>query len=90
VLPPTAHELRLRLARRAEDNQEVIDRRLRNAIEELEHWREYDYILVNEDLDRAYRALKAILAAERIAPLAEEGSGRSGRGGRLRRENAPR
>jgi guanylate kinase len=66
VLPPNAHELRTRLARRAEDNQEVIDRRLRNAIEELEHWREYDYILVNDDLDRAYRALKAILAAERL------------------------
>ncbi len=65
VLPPSSQELRVRLARRAEDNQEVIDRRLRNAIEELEHWREYDYILVNDDLDRAYRALKSILAAER-------------------------
>ena len=66
VLPPTAHDLRVRLSRRAEDNQEVIDRRLRNAIEELEHWREYDYILVNDDLGRAYRALKSILAAERL------------------------
>jgi guanylate kinase len=65
VLPPNAHALRERLARRAEDNQEVIDRRLRNAIEELEHWREYDYVLVNDDLDRSYRALKSILAAER-------------------------
>jgi guanylate kinase len=65
VLPPNAHELRMRLARRAEDNQEVIDRRLRNAIEELDHWREYDYVLVNEDLDSAYRSLKAILTAER-------------------------
>jgi guanylate kinase len=65
VLPPSAHALRERLARRAEDNQEVVDRRLRNAIEELDHWREYDYIVVNDDLDRAYRALKAILAAER-------------------------
>jgi guanylate kinase len=65
VLPPSAHALRERLARRAEDNQEVVDRRLRNAIEELDHWREYDYILVNDDLDRAYRALKAILSAER-------------------------
>jgi guanylate kinase len=65
VLPPSSQELRVRLARRAEDNQEVIDRRLRNAIEELEHWREYDYILINDDLDRAYRALKSILAAER-------------------------
>ncbi len=65
VLPPSAHHLRERLARRAEDNQEVIDRRLRNAIEELDHWREYDYVIVNDDLDRAYRAVKAILAAER-------------------------
>jgi len=73
VLPPSAHALRERLARRAEDNQEVVDRRLRNAIEELDHWREYDYILVNDDLDRAYRALTAILAAERA---------RRGRGGK--------
>jgi len=65
VLPPSAQELRIRLARRAEDNQEVIDRRLRNAIEELEHWREYDYILINDDLGRAYRGLKSILVSER-------------------------
>ena len=77
VLPPNAHELRTRLARRAEDNQEVIDRRLRNAIEELEHWREYDYILVNDDLDRAYRALKAILAAERLQRSPKAGAAKS-------------
>jgi len=77
VLPPNAHELRTRLARRAEDNQEVIDRRLRNAIEELEHWREYDYILVNDDLDRAYRALKAILAAERLQRSPKSGAAKS-------------
>jgi len=71
VLPPTAQELRVRLSRRAEDNHEIIDRRLRNAIEELEHWREYDYILVNDDLDRAFRALKSILAAERLRRAAK-------------------
>ncbi|MEX0591011.1 MAG: guanylate kinase [Xanthobacteraceae bacterium] len=65
VLPPSVGELRARLARRAEDNQEIIHERLRNAIEELDHWREYDYVLVNDDLDRSYKALKAILAAER-------------------------
>ena len=79
VLPPSAHALRERLARRAEDNQEVVDRRLRNAIEELEHWREYDYVLVNDDLDRAYLALKAILSAERA---------RRGRGGKADRKLA--
>jgi guanylate kinase len=65
VLPPSVEELRARLARRAEDNQEIIQQRLRNAIEELDHWREYDYVLVNDDLDRSFKALKAILAAER-------------------------
>jgi guanylate kinase len=65
VLPPSVQELRSRLARRAEDNQEVIQQRLRNAIEELDHWREYDYILINDDLDRSFKALKAILASER-------------------------
>jgi guanylate kinase len=65
VLPPTADELRSRLARRAEDNQEIIDQRLRNAIEELDHWDEYDYVIVNDDLDRSFRMLKSILAAER-------------------------
>jgi guanylate kinase len=75
VLPPTAHALRERLARRAEDNQEVIERRLRNAVEELEHWREYDYILINDDLDTSFRALKAILAAERRRRAPRKASG---------------
>jgi guanylate kinase len=94
VLPPTALDLRERLARRAEDNQEVIERRLRNAIEELEHWREYDYILVNDDLDRTFRALKAILAAERRrrAPRAASG-GRAledaALASRMRRDSQP-
>lgn len=65
VLPPSVQELRSRLARRAEDNQEVIQQRLRNAVAELDHWREYDYILINDDLDRSFKALKAILASER-------------------------
>jgi guanylate kinase len=94
VLPPTALDLRERLARRAEDNQEVIERRLRNAVEELEHWREYDYILVNDDLDRTFRALKAILAAERRrrAPRAASG-GRAledaALASRMRRDSQP-
>lgn len=66
VLPPSADELHARLARRAEDNQPIIRQRLRNAVEELDHWHEYDYVLVNEDLGRSFRALKSILAAERM------------------------
>jgi guanylate kinase len=66
VLPPTASELRARLERRAEDSQETIARRLRNAAEELPHWTEYDYVLLNRDLDKSFARLRAILTAERL------------------------
>ncbi len=66
ILPPSLTELRARLERRAEDSPEVIARRLRNAREEITHWDEYDYVLVNDDLNRTYGELKSILAAERL------------------------
>ena len=66
VLPPTAAELKARLERRAEDSAEIIKRRLHNALEEIAHWREYDYILVNRDLDKSFVRLRAILTAERL------------------------
>ncbi|MGV8939771.1 MAG: guanylate kinase [Allorhizobium sp.] len=66
ILPPSMAELKSRLFRRAEDTPEVIATRLDNARAEIEHWREYDYVVVNEDLDRAYAAVKAIVAAERL------------------------
>jgi guanylate kinase len=65
VLPPSARELKARLERRAEDSGEVIGRRLRNAAMEIPHWAEYDYVLINRDLDRSFRDLRNILAAER-------------------------
>ncbi len=66
VLPPSADELKARLERRAEDSQTIISQRLKNAIEEISHWREYDYILVNRDLDKSFMRLRAILTAERL------------------------
>jgi guanylate kinase len=66
VLPPSADELKARLERRAEDSRENISQRLKNAIEEIWHWREYDYILVNRDLDKSFARLRAILTAERL------------------------
>jgi guanylate kinase len=66
VLPPTAGELRARLERRAEDSADIIKRRLQNALEEIAHWSEYDYILVNRDLDKSFARLRAILTAERL------------------------
>jgi guanylate kinase len=59
-------ELKARLERRAEDRADVIARRLANAREEIAHWREYDYVIVNEDLQRSLSAVRAVLAAERL------------------------
>ena len=66
VLPPSADELKMRLERRAEDSVGVISERLRNAAEEFRHWNEYDYILVNRDLDKSFTRLRSILTAERL------------------------
>jgi guanylate kinase len=66
VLPPSAAELKARLERRAEDSGNIIAQRLHNAVEEIAHWREYDYILVNRDLDKSFMRVRAILAAERL------------------------
>jgi guanylate kinase len=66
ILPPSATELKARLERRAEDSDEIIARRLRNAAEEIPHWTEYDYVLVNRDLDKSFARLRAILTAERL------------------------
>ena len=66
ILPPTMEELQSRLNRRAEDSPEVIATRLANARSEISHWREYDYVVVNDDLDRAYSSVRAIVEAERL------------------------
>jgi len=66
ILPPSMSELKTRLKRRAEDSAATIDTRLHNARTELEHWREYDYVVINDDLDRAFTSVKAIVAAERL------------------------
>lgn len=66
ILPPSMAELKVRLHRRAEDNEETIAKRLKNAAAEIEQWRSYDYVIVNDDLDRAYDAVLAIVKAERL------------------------
>ena len=66
ILPPSMDELKRRLARRAEDSEEVIARRLKNALEEIPHWQEYDYVVINDDLDRAFQEVKSVLVAERL------------------------
>ena len=65
VLPPSLAELRARLERRAEDASGVIQRRLDNARIEIGKWEQYDYVIVNRDLDSSFPAVRAILTAER-------------------------
>ena len=66
ILPPTMAELQSRLHRRAEDTEEVIQTRLNNSRAEIKHWREYDYVIVNDDLNSAFDAVQSIVKAERL------------------------
>lgn len=65
ILPPTASALEQRLHARAQDSLEVINSRMKGASRELEHWAEYDYIVINDDLQVSEAKLKAILYAEK-------------------------
>jgi len=64
ILPPSLHELERRLRGRATDSAEVIERRLRMATQELRHYPEYEYLIVNDDIQRAYDALRAVYLAQ--------------------------
>jgi guanylate kinase len=66
ILPPDGKTLERRLRMRAQDSDAVVARRLAAAAEEIAHWGEYDYLLVNGDLEESFAALTAILAAERL------------------------
>jgi len=66
VLPPSAGALEERLKTRAADSDDVVVRRMRGASNEIQHWDEYDYVLVNFDVDQSVEAVRAILAAERL------------------------
>lgn len=66
ILPPSAHELERRLKARAQDSDEVVGRRMAEASEEISHYSEYEYIIVNDDVDNTFRELQAILHAERL------------------------
>ena len=66
ILPPSSGELARRLHARAQDNRKVIRARMAKAAGEMSHWRDYDYVIVNRDRDRALGELRAILAAERL------------------------
>jgi guanylate kinase len=66
ILPPSTKELERRLETRAQDSAEVVTKRMARAAEEISHYREYDYIIVNDVIEESVRAVQAILAAERL------------------------
>lgn len=65
VLPPSGRILEERLRTRAQDSDQVVADRMARASDEISHWGEYDYVIVNDDLDASHRALQSILIAER-------------------------
>jgi len=66
VLPPSHAELERRLRARAQDSEEVVLRRMEKAAGEISHWAEYDYVIVNDDINVALARIVAILGAERL------------------------
>ncbi|WP_409756828.1 guanylate kinase [Aestuariivirga sp.] len=66
ILPPTAEELRERLIRRAQDSSSTVAKRMAKAADEISHWPEYDYVIVNNDVNVASAEIDAILTAERL------------------------
>ena len=66
ILPPTATDLEQRLNERSQDSPEIVRRRMLGASNEIQHWDEYDYVVINDDIGCSVEAVRAILAAERL------------------------
>ncbi len=66
ILPPSIGALEQRLKARAQDSAEVVAKRMAKAADEMSHWREYDYVIVNDDFDVSVQRVRAILFAERL------------------------
>ena len=73
ILPPSTMELERRLRARAQDSDEVVAGRMAKASEEMSHWAEYDYVIINNDIDSSFDQLKAILTAERLKRARQTG-----------------
>ena len=73
LLPPTMGELERRLRARGTDSEEVIAERMKRAADEISHWAEYEYVMVNDDMDRCLSRVRAIVAAERTRRTSQAG-----------------
>ncbi|MDH4584074.1 guanylate kinase [Pseudomonas sp. BN415] len=72
ILPPSQHALRQRLDNRGQDSEEIIERRMREAVSEMSHYVEYDYLVINDDFATALEDLKAIFRANRLRHDAQQ------------------
>ncbi|HAH09339.1 MAG TPA: guanylate kinase [Alphaproteobacteria bacterium] len=66
ILPPSMQDLERRLKARAQDAPEIVARRMAKAHDEMSHWAEYDYVIVNHDIDQALKSLCSVVSAERL------------------------
>ncbi len=73
ILPPSIRELHRRLVTRGQDSDEVIAKRMRKSWDEISHWAEYDYVLINDDLEATDKRLKTIVEAARLKRLQQPG-----------------
>ena len=73
ILPPNKQELERRLKSRGQDSDEVVKKRMDGASAEITHWAEYDYVVINEDLNQSVNAVLGILKAERMKRTRQEG-----------------
>lgn len=73
ILPPSIEELERRLHARAQDSAEVVAKRMAKAVSEISHWTEYDYVIINKNIDEALGKITSILHAERLKRERQEG-----------------
>ncbi|WP_320179115.1 guanylate kinase [Roseovarius pacificus] len=73
ILPPSIRELHRRLVKRGQDSAEVIAKRMRKSWDEISHWAEYDYVLINDDLDATFERLKTVVQAARLKRIQQPG-----------------
>lgn len=73
ILPPSKRELERRLKSRGQDSDEVVKKRMDGASAEITHWAEYDYVIINEDLNKSVNAVLGILKAERMKRIRQVG-----------------
>ena len=66
ILPPSISELKNRLEKRGQDTHDIVKKRMKKSWDEISHWAGYDYVVINDDLDKTEAKLKSIVAAERL------------------------